>query len=190
MNTVEIDLFVPGRVCLLGEHSDWAGVYRKVNSKIPPGNVVISGTYQGIYAKVKAADNRLIINSTLEIDNSPVSLDIEMDSQKLKEEAESDSIFSYAAGVAYYMLEFYDVGGIHIDNYQTTLPVKKGLSSSAAFCVLVARAFNFIYQLNLTKRAEIEAAYQGEIMTSSRCGRMDQGCAYGQVPVQMILMGN
>ena len=26
-------------------------------------------------------------------------------------------------------------------------------------------------------------------MTSSRCGRMDQGCAYGQIPVQMIFDG-
>ena len=32
--------------------------------------------------------------------------------------------------------------GININNYRTTLPVKKGLSSSAAICVLVARAFN------------------------------------------------
>lgn len=189
MKQTEIDLFVPGRVCLFGEHSDWAGVYRKVNSEIIPGNVIISGTNQGIYATAKAHEGRLIIKSTLEVDGSPVILDIEMNAKKLKKETESDSIFSYAAGVAYYMLEFYGVGGIVIDNYQTNLPVKKGLSSSAAFCVLIARSFNFIYELNLTKRAEIEAAYQGEIMTSSRCGRMDQGCAYGQVPVQMIFDG-
>ena len=185
----EIDLFVPGRICLFGEHSDWAGVYRRINSEIVPGNVVICGTNQGIYARCKIHDSRLIIRSCIADEGDPEYLDIEMDKERLKEVAESDSIFRYGAGVAYYMKEFYGVGGVVIDNFQTTLPVKKGLSSSAAFCVLVARSFNEIYGLKLTKRAEIEAAYQGEIMTSSRCGRMDQGCAYGQIPVQMIFDG-
>ena len=26
----KIELFVPGRLCLFGEHSDWAGKYRSV----------------------------------------------------------------------------------------------------------------------------------------------------------------
>ena len=189
MNEKEIDIFVPGRVCLFGEHSDWAGVYRRINSKIVPGNVIISGTNQGIYAKSKAHQDQLKIESRLFGTDEVHVLNIPMDKEQLKREAESDSIFCYAAGVAYYMLEFYNVGGIEINNYSTTLPVKKGLSSSAAFCVLVARSFNKLYNLGLTKRAEIEAAYQGEIMTSSRCGRMDQGCAYGQVPVQMVFDG-
>ena len=55
----------------------------------------------------------------------------------------------------------------------------KGLSSSAATCVLVARAFNELYDLKMTVRGEMEYAYQGEILTPSQCGRMDQGCAYG-----------
>ena len=57
-------------------------------------------------------------------------------------EAEKGSFFSYAAGVAYQILTNYRVQGLEIDNYLTDLPVKKGLSSSAAICVLVARAFN------------------------------------------------
>ena len=61
-----------------------------------------------------------------------------------------------------------------------TLPAKKGLSSSAAICVLTARAFNRIYGLNLTVRGEMEAAYHGEQLTPSRCGRLDQSCAYGK----------
>ena len=61
------------------------------------------------------------------------------------------------------------------------LLVKKGLSSSAAICVLMARTFNHIYELGLTVTDEMELAYQGEILTGSECGRMDQVCAYGQV---------
>jgi UTP-glucose-1-phosphate uridylyltransferase len=37
----------------------------------------------------------------------------------------------------------------------------------------------------MTVRSEIEAAYRGEIMTPSRCGRLDQACAYGERPVLM-----
>jgi UTP-glucose-1-phosphate uridylyltransferase/mevalonate kinase len=81
------------------------------------------------------------------------------------------------------------VQGLVIDNYETDLPIKKGLSSSAAICVLAARAFNQIYDLKLTTRGEMELAYQGEITTPSRCGRMDQACAFGQRPVLMTFDG-
>ena len=39
----------------------------------------------------------------------------------------------------------YHVQGLVVNNYKTDLPVKKGLSSSAAVCVLAARAFNRVY---------------------------------------------
>ena len=94
------------------------------------------------------------------------------------------------AGVAYQALTNYHVRGLRIDNYKTDLPLKKGLSSSAAICVLTARAFNRIYDLKLTVRGEMELAYQGEITTPSRCGRLDQGCAFGSRPVLMTFDGD
>ena len=45
-------IFVPGRICLFGEHSDWAGGYRRINSDIEKGHALIVGTNQGIYAEV------------------------------------------------------------------------------------------------------------------------------------------
>ena len=27
-------IFVPGRICLFGEHSDWAGGYRRINADL------------------------------------------------------------------------------------------------------------------------------------------------------------
>ena len=39
-----IRLFVPGRLCLFGEHSDWAGMYRTVNADIVKGTAIVSGT--------------------------------------------------------------------------------------------------------------------------------------------------
>ncbi len=183
------DIFVPGRVCLFGEHSDWAGAYRRFNSKVLPGEVIIAGTNQGIHARVQKDSDLFILNSVTP-EGKRKRCVLPMEREALLAEAEKGEFFSYAAGVAYYMLTFYEVGGIEMDNYRTTLPVRKGLSSSAALCVLVARAFNKAYDLKLTVRAEMEAAYQGEIFTPSRCGRMDQGCAFGQVPVLMHFNGD
>ena len=81
------------------------------------------------------------------------------------------------------MVRRFRVGGITIQTTHMDLPIKKGLSSSAAISVLTARAYNQVYGLGLSLREEMECAYHGEIMTGSECGRMDQVCAYGPVPV-------
>lgn len=181
-----LEIFIPGRVCLFGEHSDWAGEYRRLNPEIEKGYTLITGTNQGIYARVRRHPDKLIIHSTLPDGRVMGPQEIPMDKEALLREAEAGGFFSYAAGVAYQIMTNYYVGGLEIDNYKTTLPIKKGLSSSAAICVLVARAFNKIYDLKMTIRGEMEAAYQGELRTPSRCGRMDQGCAYGNRPILMI----
>jgi galactokinase len=51
--------------------------------------------------------------------------------------ARGSKFWRYVACVAYLVFLEHEVGGLSIDNYKTTLPVKKGLSSSAAVCVLV-----------------------------------------------------
>jgi UTP-glucose-1-phosphate uridylyltransferase len=56
--------------------------------------------------------------------------------------------------------------------------------------VLAARAFNRTYDLKMTTRGEMELAYLGEITTPSRCGRMDQGCAFGNRPILMTYDGD
>ena len=71
-----------------------------------------------------------------------------------------------------------------------TLPMKSGLASSAAICVLVARAFNLLYNLNLNTMGEMNIAYVGELRTSSRCGRLDQACAFGVKPNLMTFDGD
>ena len=40
------ELFVPGRLCILGEHSDWAGANRIVNGEIAEGMAIVSGIEQ------------------------------------------------------------------------------------------------------------------------------------------------
>jgi len=178
-------LFVPGRICLVGEHSDWAGGYRRINAQIEKGYTLITGTDQGIYAEITPHPTSLVLTSTDQAGNRQGPIEIPMEPKALFEVAQKGGYWSYIAGVAYQVLTNYHVRGLVIDNYKTDLPIKKGLSSSAAICVLAARAFNRTYDLKLTTRGEMELAYQGEITTPSRCGRMDQGCAFGNRPVLM-----
>ena len=183
----KIHLFVPGRLCLFGEHSDWAGMYRTVNSDIEKGQAIVSGVEQGIYATAEKAD-RFIITTSPDFPEKE-SWECEMDSSKLLEVAQQGGYFSYVAGVASYINDNYRVGGVKITIEKRDLPIKSGLSSSAAICVLVARAFNQLYLLRMNIKGEMQAAFRGEQRTPSRCGRLDQACAYGVKPVQMEFDG-
>lgn len=116
-------------------------------------------------------------------------LSCDMDTDKLLEVAYNGGFFSYVAGVASYVNENYHVEGLKITITKMDLPIKSGLSSSAAICVLVARAFNRMYNLHLNTMGEMRIAYNGEQRTPSRCGRLDQTCAYGVNPVRMFFDG-
>ena len=177
-----IKLFVPGRLCLFGEHTDWAGHYRTMNAQIAPGAAIVTGIEQGITAEVERSSIFEVQSTAPQMSSEWHDFACRMDEQELKRVARSGDFFCYCAGVASYMLEWYKVGGVRIKITDMTLPIKSGLSSSAAICVLVARAFNQIYNLNLNTMGEMNIAYVGELRTSSRCGRLDQACAFGVKP--------
>lgn len=179
------EIFVPGRLCLFGEHTDWAGKYRTMNAEIVPGAALVTGIEQGIYATIEKATTFKMTSEAPEIADTWKDFECRMEFQELKEIAKSGSFFSYCAGVASYMLEWYKVGGVHIHLKKMDMPMKSGLSSSAAICVLVCRAFNQLYNLNLNTMGEMNIAYWGELRTASRCGRLDQACAFGVRPVKM-----
>jgi len=185
-----LKLFVPGRLCLFGEHTDWAGHYRTMNADIAPGAAIVTGIEQGIYAEVEKSSIFEMQSTAPEITGHWQDFACRMDEQELKRIAKSGSFFCYCAGVASYMLEWYKVGGVRIKITSMTLPMKSGLSSSAAICVLVARAFNLLYNLNLNTLGEMNIAYVGELRTSSRCGRLDQACAFGVKPNLMTFDGD
>lgn len=186
---MKLKLFVPGRLCLFGEHTDWAGKYRAMNADIVPGASIVTGIEQGIYAEVEKSTIFEMNSDAPEIEGVWQDFSCQMEELELKGIARSGSFFSYCAGVASYMLEWYKVGGVKITLKSMTLPMKSGLSSSAAICVLVARAFNQLYHLNLNTMGEMNIAYLGELRTSSRCGRLDQACAFGVKPNLMTFDG-
>ena len=182
------ELFVPGRLCLFGEHTDWAGQYRTMNAGIPCGHSIVTGIEQGIYATAVKSDKFCVTSTMPEYDGG--SFCCEMDKDRLRENAKAGGFFSYVAGVASYICEWYRVGGVSITITDMTLPMKSGLSSSAAICVLVTKAFNILYDLHMNTLGVMNIAFLGEQRTPSRCGRLDQACAFGVNPVSMIFDGN
>ena len=185
-----VKIFVPGRLCLFGEHTDWAGHYRTMNADVEIGAAIVTGIEQGIYAEVEKSNKFQMSCSAPELESVWEDFSCRMSDRELRNIAKSGSFFCYCAGVASYMLEWYKVGGVSIHITGMTLPLKSGLSSSAAICVLVARAFNQLYNLNLNTLGEMNIAYLGELRTSSRCGRLDQACAFGVKPNLMTFDGD
>ena len=90
-----IELFVPGRLCLFGEHSDWAGMYKTVNSSIDYGEAIVTGVEQGIYAVVEKNEN-FIVESALDIYDGE-RIECPMDTAMLKTIAQQGGLFSYVA---------------------------------------------------------------------------------------------
>ena len=66
----KLKLFVPGRLCLFGEHSDWASLHRVMNSVIVPGHAIVTGVEQGIYATVSMADKFIVESELASFKNS------------------------------------------------------------------------------------------------------------------------
>ena len=161
-----------------------------MNADILPGASIVTGIEQGIYAEVEKSPIFELYSDAPEMAEVWHDFSCRMNEAELKSVAKSGSFFCYCAGVASYMLEWYKVGGVRIRITGMTLPIKSGLSSSAAICVLVARAFNLLYKLNLNTLGEMNIAYLGELRTSSRCGRLDQACAFGVKPNLMTFDGD
>jgi galactokinase len=179
----QIEMFVPGRLCLFGEHSDWAAEYG-----LHRGYCLVIGTDQGLAAAVRPSEE-FVVETRLPGDaggsgrkrlmSCPWQPDALLAAAKDREE-----FFRYCAGVAYQMVSRPEVkGAIDLRINAMTLPLRKGVSSSAAVCILVAKAFDAVYHLGLFPHELMELAYLGETLTGSQCGRMDQACIYGKTPV-------
>jgi len=114
MQKKPINLFVPGRLCLFGEHSDWAGLHRIINASIVPGAAIVTGIEQGIYAEAEKCEHFSLSNEAEELAGMWVDFDCPMQNKELRSVAESDSYFSYASGVASYIKDHYSVEGVKI----------------------------------------------------------------------------
>jgi galactokinase len=180
----QVNLFVPGRLCLFGEHSDWAAEYG-----LCKGFCLVIGTDQGLSASAGPAETFSVETQLPDSDGRPTGRSRRMSclwqaETLLSAARDENEFFRYCAGVAHQMMLLGGVtGGLDIRITSMDLPLRKGVSSSAAVCILVAKAFDAVYKLGLFPHELMELAYLGEKLTGSQCGRMDQACIYGKTPV-------
>ncbi|WP_228371301.1 hypothetical protein [Trichormus azollae] len=55
-------IFVPGRLYLFGELTDWGGGYHPHNTQLEESYTLLVGTNQGLYAEVKYHPTNLFDN--------------------------------------------------------------------------------------------------------------------------------
>lgn len=196
-----MEVFVPGRLCLIGEHADWASFMADCK-----GYSIIATTNQGLYAQVSFIHRQSSTN-TLQLTyishlhpNTNVSYLFYSKELTAQGQAKQESFMKYVFGVLHILEEKYSsilkeiliyLESIHINQHKTDLPVKKGLSSSASICVLIPRVINRVYEdlyqrKCFTIEEEMEIAYLGERLTGSQCGRLDQTVAYGRATMLLL----
>ncbi len=179
-----VELFTPGRLCLFGEHSDWASEYG-----LHTGFCLVIGTDQGLRAVARPSDDLIVKtqlpDATGRAGTRTRQITCSWNADTLMEAAQDEAeFFRYCAGTAHELVRHPGVtGGVTLHITAMDLPLKKGVSSSAAVCILVARAFNLVYNLGMFPHELMDVAFRGERLTGSQCGRMDQACIYGKTPV-------
>lgn len=175
---MNVDLFVPGRLCIFGEHSDWASEYKVVNKNIEKGRTIVATIDQGIYATCKKSDQIVFSMGDRHIKSR-------IEQSELEKEINNDEFYSCVIHSINHMIKCYDVGGIEIIITKMDLPMGIGLSSSSAACVLIIKAYNEIYHMDLKEKEIMELAYLSEREAGYKCGRMDHVCALNKKLIKM-----
>ncbi len=162
LNIEPTKFFAPGRVNLIGEHTDHEG-----------GNVFPCAINLGIYALANLRPGNSVRLCSLNFDENKTPFEINFSDIKLQ-----DSIkwVNYPLGVINILQNLGHKFNSGIDIlYYGNLPDGAGLSSSAAIEVLTARIFNELYNLNLdgVDLAKISQRAENEFV-GMHCGIMDQ----------------
>ena len=80
---------------MFGEHSDWAGGYRRVNVDIEKGYTLICGTDQGIHAEIEPHSTSLVLSSVTHDGVTHGPFEVPMQPQALLDEAQKGGFWSY-----------------------------------------------------------------------------------------------
>ena len=160
------EIFTPGRTELAGNHTD----HQK-------GRILASGVDLGLYASCETNDEEIVRVRSEGYEPFEVNLR-QMDVRP----KEFGSSMSLVRGVAAAFLELgLEVGGFNA-TLRSTLPAGSGLSSSAAFSVMIGRIFNALYNDGRIDPVVVARAAQSaeNRYFGKPCGLMDQlACSLG-----------
>lgn len=151
-----------GRVCFFGEHTDWASEFH-----IYEGRALAAPIDLGISAKAKKSDIFSIYedNRRIQFENNELCAIMK----------DKTHFYRYVCSAAYLMKKNYNkVGCVDIVIERKNLPIRAGLSSSAAISNLIVKAFDNVYDLRLTENEIMNISYEAERLTGSNCGKLDQ----------------
>lgn len=157
----EMVFFSPGRVNLIGEHTDYNG-----------GNVFPCALTFGTYAIVsKRTDDKINLYS-LNFENTGIKTFVSGNYENKKELGWAN----YFQGVCW----VFEENGYHLDHgldilVYGNIPNGSGLSSSASIEVLMATIINDIWNLNIDKITLVKWCQRAEnVFIGVNCGIMDQ----------------
>lgn len=169
--------FAPGRTELAGNHTD----HQK-------GRVLASAVDKGIHAEVEPNFDNIVRIRSEGFEDMEINLfDLDVHPE------EFGSSTALVRGVASAMFDLDARFGGFDAVLRSDLSSGSGLSSSAAFAVLVARIFNGLYNNNeLEPKAIAQLAQQAENLHFGKpCGMMDQlACALGKTVYVDFLTGD
>lgn len=146
-----MNFVVPGRVCLVGEHCDWAG-----------GAAIVAPLDRAVRVTAVAAET---LSATALLDGRSLAW----------REGEEAGPLRFVPAVAAEL--GIARGAVHIEG---DLPAGRGFSSSAAVCVGIARALSALHGRSLSPTEAADVAYNAEhTRVGINCGRLDPlACAY------------
>jgi galactokinase len=161
------EIFVPGRTELAGNHTDHQN-----------GRILASAVNIGLYASFEANDSKVCHIRSQGFTNFDVRISPMMNVRTMD--------FGTPQALVRGMLAAFDELGLHIGGFdarvRSTLPVGSGLSSSAAFAVLMGRILSQLFNNGTVEPIVIaRAAQQAENQYFGKpCGLMSQlTCAFG-----------
>jgi galactokinase len=161
----------PGRVNLIGEHTDYNGGY--VLPTVLPYKTEV---------QIGRRHDRVVRGASLNVPGSPVAY-------HLGDETRSHGWIDYVKGVTWALASAgYPTGGFDFV-VSSTVPIGKGLSSSASLEVAMCRALRSAFQLRLTDLDIAMASHRAEAQfVGAPVGIMDQiVCSLGDSATAVFL---
>lgn len=155
---MSVQISVPGRVCLVGEHNDWAG-----------GCAIVVPMDRSVVVRARAWPT---LAATAVFEGAALAW----------EAGEQPGPLMFVPAVARVLSDVWGRGCTGIVHIEGDLPAGRGFSSSAAVCVALVCAFSALHGRAVDTAAAAELAYRAEHdVCGINCGRLDPlACAWGK----------